>query len=128
MGLRVEELRHEEGGGDAVHGGVVDLGQHRDPAVVEPVDEPHLPQGPAPVQLYGGEFADDLPQFLPAAWGGEADVTNVGVDVKRRVCDPQRAVEAQRDRHDAFPQRRGLSDAGREPGLQRVEAEPAGDR
>src|SRR5690606_12831447 len=91
---RVEaaQLRDECGTGDPVHPGVVHLRDDGDPAVVETVDEPHLPQWPGAIQGLRGDVSAQLRELGPAARGGYADVVDVPVEVEVVVVDPDRMV------------------------------------
>ena len=65
--LQIHSARHQVGRGDTVGQRVVDLADHRDPAVGEAFDEVHLPQRPAAVQRGAGDLADRLVELTAAA-------------------------------------------------------------
>jgi len=90
---------------DAVDGGMVCLLQQRVAArchaldVVEALDDVHLPQRPAEVELARVEASRLDAQLAPVAWLGQGDVANVELEVEVAVLDPVRVVEVHRHLH-----------------------------
>ncbi len=82
--------------GEAVDGRVVDLGQHRHDAVLEPVDQIQLPQRPGAVERPGDDPRHLLGELLVGARRRQRELADVEVEVEVRVVDPVRVVEAER--------------------------------
>ena len=95
--LEVEQLLGEPGARRAVHEAVVELGDQRHLTADDPVDVPHLPQRPAPVELVAHQHPEQVADLAPAAGRGHGDAPEVLVDVEVLVLDPHRAVEVERD-------------------------------
>jgi hypothetical protein len=98
LGLRreVEEVDEQVRARHAVDGGVVHLGDHPDPAALEPLGQPHLPQGAAAVELAARHVGGEVAQLADAAGGGERGPPHVQVDVEVGVVEPDRVVEVER--------------------------------
>ncbi len=97
----------------------MDLAQHRDAAVREAFDEPHLPQGLAAIELVAREASDQVAEFGITTGCGHRDPANVELRVEVRLLDPARPVEPERYVDDLPPELR----QGRHP-LQREIAHP----
>ena len=91
------------GAGHAVDHAVVDLRDQRPAPVLEPFDEPGLPQRPAAVELLAHQAGHQVPEGLIVARRRERGVTEVVVEVEVGVVDPHRASELERDRRDPLP-------------------------
>ena len=70
-------------------------------SVVVPLDHPHLPQRPRPVQRQAGEVAGELGELGGAARRRQREPVDVAVDVEVPVVHPDRVVEP--ERHLAQP-------------------------
>ena len=74
----------------------MELRDQRHLAADDPVDVPHLPQRPAPVELVAHQHPEQVADLLPAAGRRHRDAADVLVDVEVLVLDPHRAVEVER--------------------------------
>ena len=101
VGLGVEEDRGYVDPGDAVDQAVVGLADDREAVVLEPVDQPQLPQRLGPVEALGEGAGGEVAQLLLAAGGGEGGVADVVVEVQVGVVDPDRAGPGRRGRSGA---------------------------
>jgi hypothetical protein len=97
-----EESRHRDAVGDRV----VDLPHGGHPPACEPVEEPELPERPPPVERHAREEPDDLVHLARAARRRDGRAADVVVEVERRIFDPERMVEAERNLHEPPPERR----------------------
>jgi len=64
--FQVEEDRQQFRPRDTVHGGVVHLGDEPDAAPGQTFDDPHLPEGPSPIQRSPGDVTGDGAQLAQA--------------------------------------------------------------
>ncbi len=76
---------------------MVHLRQHRHAAVVESVDDVHLPERAGPVELAADDSRHLLGELTLIARCGQRLLADVVLDVERAVVDPVRVV--QRERH-----------------------------
>ena len=90
----------------AVDRAVVHLHVQRDPAVLETLDHPELPERPAAVERRRVQVRDQLGELLVRAGGRHRNVSHVEVEVEVRVLDPVRVVEPERHLDDAAAERR----------------------
>ena len=86
----VEQHLPEVDGVDAVDQRQVRLPQHRDPAVLEPLDEVRLPQRAAPVERARDDPGDQLAQLLHAPGARQRGAAYVEGEVEVRVVHPGR--------------------------------------
>ena len=98
----------QPGARDPVDDGVVHLGQRRDPAALDALDDPQFPQRPGAVQLVGHQPAHQLLELAAAARSGNADAADVEVDVEVLVLDEPRPVQSEGRAGDPPPQLRQL--------------------
>jgi hypothetical protein len=75
---------------------VVDLGQQRYAAVLEAVDQIHLPQWPRAVERPGEDARHLLGQFRVGRRGRQRQLAHVVLEVEVGIVDPVRVVESQR--------------------------------
>ena len=108
LGGDVEQDLAEAGAGDAVDDRVVHLGQRRDAAALDALDEPELPERSGAVELVGHQPADQLVELLAATRRGHTDPAQVEVDVELVVLDEPGPVQAERTADDPPPQLRHL--------------------
>ena len=96
------------------------LGHHRHPAARlgvragDPLDHPHLPQGPAAIKGMGGNAAAGVRQLDAPAGRRQPDAMQMPVEVEAVVLHPRRMVQIQpavrqllpklRDRRDPHPE------------------------
>ena len=73
---------------DAVEQGVVHLGVHREPAVVESFDQMHLPQRAVPVQQGAMQTRGELQEFTDPARVGQCRAAQVVLEVDLRLDGP----------------------------------------
>ena len=64
--------------------------------MLDPLDDPHLPQRLAPVELVGGEPTHELTQLTRPTRIWDRDAADVEVGVEVAVLDPARTVEPER--------------------------------
>jgi hypothetical protein len=107
LGGEVEQGDRHLVAGRPVDGGVVDLREHRDVAVLHALDHPHLPERTGAVERDGGEPAHERGQLLAVAGRGQRGGPDVVVEVEVRVLDPQRVVQAEGHLGQPPPERRG---------------------
>ena len=119
----VEQDLAEAGAGDAVDDGVVHLRDDGDPAVLQPLDEPQLPQRFRTVQLVRHQASDQLVELGSAAGGRHPDAPDVEVDVDLVVLDEVGPVESQRCALDPPPQLRKLGQSAHDQIANEVETE-----
>ena len=105
---------------------MVDLAEHGDAAVLEPVDEPHLPERVAAVERDGDEVADQLVELGHGAGLGHRDVAHVEGEVEVGVLDPHRVVEAEGHLDEPAPEGRREVEALLVQLAEAVEREAAG--
>ena len=67
------------------------LRDHREAAALDPLHEPHLPQGLRAVEALGEHAAGEVAQLLEAGRLGQRGVAHVVAGVEVRVVDPHRA-------------------------------------
>ena len=99
LGAEVEEHRAEVDAGDAVDHRVMALGQQREAAVGEPLDEPQLPQRLGAVELLGEHARGEVRELLVAAGRGQRGVAHVVLEVevaRRRPTAAGRSTPAGR--------------------------------
>ena len=106
-----QDVEHQLSGGP-VDGGVVVLGQHRPVAVVEAVDDVHLPQRPAPVHRAADDARHLVGQLVDHSRTGQMDFADVEVEIEVRVVHPVRVVETQRHLDQSSAQRFEFTDEG----------------
>ena len=68
------------------------LGEHREAAALEAVDEPQLPERLVAVERLSEDAAGELAQLLLAARGRQAGVAQVVAQVEVGIVDPARAA------------------------------------
>ena len=90
---------------------MVHLGDEGDLAVLEALDDPHLPQGPVAVELAADDVGREIAQLAHAAGRGEGGPPQVVVDVELRIVDPHGVAEAQRHLDEAALEDGGQGDA-----------------
>ena len=66
---------------------------------------------PRPVEGPGVETRDLLGELLVGTRSGQTDLAQVVADVEVDVVDPDRLVDAERDRHEPLPEDRHRADA-----------------
>ncbi len=103
------------------------LGEDRDLAVGEALDDVHLPERTRPVQRDAGEVAGHLGQLAVAAGRRHGHAVHVPVDVELVVGDPDREVDATRNRLELAVEHRDALDPVGELLLERLEVIAAGD-
>ena len=89
LGGGIEEERGQLDGGDAVDHRVVDLPDHADAAIRQPVGDPQLPQRPVAIERRGHHLVRELVEVRGRA------VAHVVRDVEAVVVDPHRVVHRQ---------------------------------
>ena len=99
----------------------------RDVAVLEPFDDPHLPERPAAVELTAGDLRGELGELLEPARRGKGSPADVVVEIEVGVLDPHRVVHAERDVDDAPAERLEARQAFGDELPHRVDGEAAGD-
>ena len=82
-------------GGHAIDTGVVHPEQHRDLAVGQPLDDPHLPQRLAAVQWDPSDVRAEIGELLLTTGRGHRHPVHMPFDVEIAVLDPHRMVEVQ---------------------------------
>ncbi len=92
VGLGLEHVGEHGGGGDAVGGGVVDLGHEAEVAVLDALDHPQLPERVAPVQLAAGDVGDELAELARPPGRGDLGPVEVVGQVEIGILDPQGMV------------------------------------
>ena len=97
VGTDVEEHRQQVGARDAVHHGVMRLGDQRPAIALEPLHHPELPQRPCPVKVLGQDAAGQVAQLVIASRRGNSGAPDVVEDRKVRVVDPDRTPELEGD-------------------------------
>ena len=127
VGGEVEQLAEELCAGDTVDGAVVDLGDEGEVAVLEALDDVHLPEGLLAVQRPAADVADELAELLQAARRRKGGAAKVEVDVEGRVVDPVGVAEAERDLDEAPPEYGDLDQAAGDQLADSFEREPALD-
>jgi hypothetical protein len=101
--VRGQQDGHQLGAGDAVHGGVVHLGDECELAICEPIDQAQLPQGTAPIELSAEDVGHDLAQVrMPSGRRGH-ETTDVILNVEATVFDPDRVVQTERHLSEPSP-------------------------
>ena len=111
LGLEVEEHAEQLGARDAVDGAVVHLDDQGNLPVLEPLDDPHLPQGPVPVQLAADDVGREVAQLAHPARRGQRRPPEVVVDVELGVVHPDREAQAHGHLDEAALEDRDLGDA-----------------
>ncbi len=103
LGLEIPTLRgqvvhlgHDLGTRCAVDGRVMHLDHESDPVVLQPFDDPRLPQGTGAVERNRGDLCCDVGQLAASSGCGTADTSYVVVEVEVGVLDPHRVVELER--------------------------------
>ena len=110
VGLERAQVRDQVGAGHPVDGRVVHLREADDLVVVVPLDDPHLPQRPGPVQRQRGEVRGQGGELAVAAGLREGQPVHVALDVELLVPDPDRVVEAERHPTQLAGERRDVLD------------------
>ena len=100
LGTEVEQHRREVDARDAVDHRVVGLRQQAEAAVVEALDEPHLPQRLGAVELLGEHARAEVHELLVAARRGQRGVAHVVLEVEVGVVGPQRAARVGGREHE----------------------------
>ena len=98
-------MDHQVRAGHAVDRRVVHLRDRRDVAVLQALDDVHLPQRTGPVERTARDVADELRELLLAAGSGTTDPADVVVEVELGVLDPHRVVQVERDGRELAPER-----------------------
>jgi hypothetical protein len=93
--LDVEEHGGDVDPRDAVDEGVVALADDRESVVIEPLDQPQLPQRLAAVQLLGEDSRRQVAQLLLGARRRQRGLTHVVLEVEVRVVNPNRPALAE---------------------------------
>ena len=127
VGLEVEELGQQLGPRHAVDGGVVDLRHQTHVAVLEPLDDVHLPQRLGAIELAAAHVAHVAGQLLEAARRRQRGAAQVVVEVEVLVVDPIGVAEAQRHLHQPAPEHGGQGQARPDQVAQFLEGVAAGD-
>src|SRR3954447_9857620 len=99
LALAIEQDAEQVGRRYAVDHAMVDLRDHRPPAVAEPLRNPKLPQRPRAVELLGHDPPDQVAELLVASGRRQTRAAHVVVENEMRIIDPQRAPQIQR--HEA---------------------------
>ena len=86
----VEQDGREVDAGDAVDERVVGLGDQREPAALEPLDEPHLPQRLGAVERLRVDPRRERAQLRLGPRHRQRGVADVVLEVEARIVDPQR--------------------------------------
>ena len=107
---------------------MVDLADDRDLAVLEALDDVHLPERPRPVQRPTEHVGGELRQLRPAPRGGQGRPAQVVVEVEVGVLDPDRVVQAERHLDQAAPERWQQGQAVLDEGSHPLEAVATGHR
>ena len=110
---------------DPVGERVVDLAQHRDPAVGQAFDEVHLPQRLGAIQRRAGDPADRLVELAPAAGAVDPIGPDVVLEVDLAVLPPHRVVELERDVDEFVAERVEFVEAAVDDLTELVDAELA---
>jgi hypothetical protein len=92
----IEHQRHQVVAADPVHHAVVDLGQDGPATAFQPVQQPFLPQRPAPVQPQGEEPGHGGAELLRAARRRHCGLADMVPDREVLVVGPRRADELER--------------------------------
>ncbi len=90
----------------AVDHGVVDLGQHRRPALGEALDQVQLPQRPVAIERAREDPRDGLGELAVRRRRRDGRLADVEVEVEVRVLDPVRVREPERHVHELPAERR----------------------
>ena len=106
----------------------MDLGDETDVPVLEPLDDRHLPQRAATVELPAGDVGGQLGQLAQPARLGRDDAPDVPAEVEVRVLDPDRMVQAQWHVDQPSAERRKQVEPIVEHLLEALEAVAAGNR
>ena len=101
--LEVEQDGRQIDAGDAVDERVVGLEDEREAIVLEPFDQPALPQRLGAIELLGDDPARELEQLLLGSGRGERRVAHVVLEIERWVVGPQRAAGLERRRAQPLP-------------------------
>ena len=97
----VEQHLAEVDGLDAVDEHLVRLGEQRDPAAGQPLDDVHLPERAVAVERAGDDARHQLAQLVEGARARQRRAAHVVGEVERRVVDPDRV--GQPARHHLHP-------------------------
>jgi hypothetical protein len=97
----VKQDREQVARGDTVDHAVMQLAQQAPAIVSEPLDQPHLPQRSRAVQQAAHHPSNRSAQPGVRAGPRQRGVTQVIIQLKARVCDPQRAAKV--ERHQPHP-------------------------
>ena len=103
-------LQHLDGRETVSHR-VVDLGDARDPSLVQSVDDREVPQRAVSRQVPRRHLADDGRQLAHAAGCRRATEGHVALEHEGGILDPHGVPEAEWDRHDALAELREPLDA-----------------
>ena len=96
VGLQAAQVGDRIGSRDAVDGAVVHLGEDRDLARLEALDDHELPERSRPVQRDPRHVTAQVGQLAVAAGRRQRHPVHVAVDVEVVVGDPHRVVDAER--------------------------------
>jgi hypothetical protein len=92
------EIAHELAEARARHAvdeAVMRLGEHRNPAALETLDVPHLPQRKAPVELVAEEHAAELTELPHAAGRWNTDAVEVVLDIEIQILDQEGPIQTE---------------------------------
>ena len=104
------QLSQQVRGGDAVDTGVVHPEQHRDLAVGQSFDDPHLPQRLAAVERNPGDVRAEIGELLLTTGRRHCHPVHMPLDVEVAVLDPHRVVEIEDRVPDLSTERRQRPD------------------
>ncbi len=102
----VEQAAHELCAADAVDGGVMDLGHHREARALEPLDHPDLPERAVAVERHLRDPRDRVEQLAIASRDRQRHAVQVVVERERAVVRPRRSAQAERRREQPAAQDR----------------------
>ena len=116
VGRQVVQRGHQVGAAGTVDRRVVHLDHQTDAVVLEPLDDPGLPQRLAAIERHRGDLGGDLCQLSSSTRRRAGDPTHVTVELEVGILDPDRVVELERHfdepsaerRHDLQPVRHVL--------------------
>ena len=103
VGCRIGHHLQHHHAGRTVDRRVVSLGQHRPSPIGEAFDHIDLPQRPSTVHVAPDDASNLLSELIGGAGRGQAEVTDVVVEVEVGVVDPVRMIEPKRNVDEASP-------------------------
>jgi hypothetical protein len=100
LAVRVEPHHrgHQVDARHSIDHAVVHLGDHREAVVLEPVDEPHLPERAVTIELLRHDATGQPLEAPDVAGHGQARMAHVIVEVEPGVVDPHRMREERHPR------------------------------